>query len=108
MRYAIGENSTARDWPIRLGDGSKSGQGNANNGGSASADRSCGRGHFNDRVGQRAHGADENLHDGSVKLRIGAALQLGERVWRTPSLLVRAVAGDRVVGISDGDDASPQ
>src|SRR6266404_1294087 len=74
-------------------------------GGSATAQRSGGSGHFDDRVGQSPHGADENFHDSSVKLGIGAALQLGESVWRTPGLLVRAVAGDRIVGISDGDNA---
>src|SRR5260370_42495958 len=75
---------------------------------SDTAHRAGGRGNFNDRVGQRPHGADKNLNDGSVKLRIRASLQFRERIWRTPGFLVRAVAGNRIEGIGDRDDASPQ
>src|SRR5229473_1649447 len=108
MRYARRETSIARDWPTRLGGGSKSGQANANSGGSGSAYWAGGRGNFNDRVRQGPNGADEKFHEGSVKLRIRAALQLGERVRGIASFFVRAVAGDGVVGVGDRDDASPQ
>src|SRR5260370_3693319 len=70
--------------------------------------RAGGRSDFDDRVWQRAHGADEKFHNGSVKLRIRAALQLGERVRRSPGLLVRAIAGDGIVGVGNRDDAGAQ
>src|SRR5260370_1346472 len=63
---------------------------------------------FDDGVRQRAHGVDEEFYDGSVKLRIRATLQLGESVCRSSGLLIRTVAGDRIVGVGDGNDASTQ
>src|SRR6266446_5062753 len=73
---------------------------------SRTAQLAGGGGNFNDRVGQLAHSADEKLDDSSVKLGIGATLQLGERVRGGPSLLVGAVAGNGIVGVGDSDDAS--
>src|SRR5467141_2875339 len=74
---------------------------------SAAAQLAGGRRNFNDRVGQLAHSADEKLHNGPVKLRIRAALQLGKRVRGGPSLLVGAIAGDGIVGVGNRDDAGP-
>src|ERR1700676_1256337 len=62
-------------------------------------------GHFDDGIGELAHGSDEHLDDGPVKLSVGAALEFGEGFRRTAAFLVRGVAGDGVVGIGHGDDA---
>src|SRR6266849_5423832 len=82
--------------------------GNVNNGGSASAHGSCGCGNFDDGVGQSADGADEKLHNGSIKLRICATLQLGECVRGIPRFLVGAVAGNRIVSVGNCDNAGSQ
>src|SRR5205085_1246277 len=74
----------------------------------ANAHRAGGRGNFSDRGRLRRHGADKKFHDGSVKLRIRAALQLGQSVHGFTGPLVRAVAGDGVVGVGDGNDARAQ
>src|SRR5260370_32878513 len=75
---------------------------------SAAAQLAGGRGNFNDRVGQLAHGADEKLHNGPVKLRIRAALQLGYGVRGGPSPLVAAVGRNGIAGVRNRGGAGPQ
>src|SRR5271168_1334731 len=67
-----------------------------------------GRGDLDDGIRELAHGTDKDLHDGPVKLCVGAALELGEGFERAPPFFVGAVARDRVVGIGYGDDAGPE
>src|ERR1700719_4480620 len=60
---------------------------------------SCDRGYFDDGIGHGLHHAHKRLHHFRVELRIGAALQFRERLGGQARLLVRAVAGNRVIGV---------
>src|SRR5579862_397929 len=65
-------------------------------------------GDFDDGVGELAHGASEGLDEFGIELGAGAALELGEGLIGSAAFFVAAVAGDGVVGIGDGDDASAE
>src|SRR5713101_4402971 len=66
------------------------------------------RGTLQDGVGQLAESLHKDGHQLAVKLRIGAALELGKGVGGTARFLIGPVGGDGVVGVSDGDDARAQ
>src|SRR5437016_8934480 len=51
------------------------------------------------------YGTHEDFDDRSVELGVAAALQFGEGVGSAARFFVSAVAGDRVVGVGNGDDA---
>src|SRR5271169_1078428 len=67
-----------------------------------------GGGDFDDGIRELAHRTDKDLHDGAVKLRVGAALELSEGFQRAAAFFVRTIAGDRVVGIGHRDDAGAE
>ena len=55
-----------------------------------------------------AHGAGEGLDEFGIELGAGTALEFGERLIGGAAFFVAAVAGDGVVGISNGDNASAE
>src|SRR5215470_3582477 len=63
-------------------------------------------GNFDDGIGQSAHGAHKDFDDRAVELRVGAAFEFGESIGGSARLFVRAVAGDGVVSVGDGDRKS--
>src|SRR5437660_3162307 len=72
---------------------------------SGAARRTGSSGDFDDGIRQSAHGAHKNFDDPTIELGVGAALEFGERVGGAARFFVRAVAGDGIVGVGNGDDA---
>src|SRR6516165_3260754 len=65
-------------------------------------------GGFDDGVGKLPHGAHKSGNELGIELRIGAAFKFAERFLGGPTLFVAAVAGDRVVGVRNRNDAGAE
>src|SRR5215472_6648891 len=60
--------------------------------------------YFDDGIGELAHSTHKSNHQVGIELRIRATLHLSQRFFRRSALFVAAIAGDGVIGISDGND----
>src|SRR3974377_1722896 len=63
---------------------------------------------FDDGVRKLPHGTHKSGNELGIELRIGAAFEFAERFLGGPALFVAAVAGDRVVGVGNRNDAGAE